>query len=391
MARALTPTPQRAILIATSSQRAGATPVADLEGMQAGASRAMEAGASRASAEPHAQTTTTLAHESRVIADRLRSDATQIAMLTLRVMRPAPPDDSAASLRRARTAEGRVTLRTRTHRPSTHPTTTDWRAPMTTLAARLRPHIRRDDTLVIAPDGVAILLRDPAPAGARIVAQRLRDALLHEEAPSARAASQTDGYAVRMTLLLGVSHITFSADGLALSDSGATRLRSLTADDADETDISARPRTSAACTHNESSALFGARFATLFARTWEACATNPIILTHIDPSDDGAPSSPTQAAQTEAALRRQATALGVPFAQLPLLLPTNCRRAITRQLANELRSVPIGYAHAKLTVAMEHPGDMQAVDRLRQATGHTIFPVLAAADDITRAIKQLKA
>jgi hypothetical protein len=42
-----------------------------------------------------------------------------------------------------------------------------------------------------------------------------------------------------------------------------------------------------------------------------------------------------------------------------------------------------------LTVAMHDPCDTSAVRRLGTATGLTIFPVLAASDELERALRQL--
>lgn len=89
------------------------------------------------------------------------------------------------------------------------------------------------------------------------------------------------------------------------------------------------------------------------------------------------------------ALRAAARALGVPYAQIPRRLPAACRRAIAPELARALRAVPIGRTRGVLTVAMQNPRDTCSVRRLRGATGLTVFPVLADADEIERALAQL--
>ena len=58
-------------------------------------------------------------------------------------------------------------------------------------------------------------------------------------------------------------------------------------------------------------------------------------------------------------------------------------------MATQLRAVPIGRTRGMLTVAMNDPRDQQAVLRIGAATGLTIFPVLAAPDDIERALRQI--
>lgn len=89
------------------------------------------------------------------------------------------------------------------------------------------------------------------------------------------------------------------------------------------------------------------------------------------------------------ALRATARALGVPYAQIPARLPAACRRVIAPELARALRIVPIGRTRGVLTVAMEDPRDTRTVLRLHNATGLTVFPVLADADEIERALAQL--
>jgi Type II secretion system (T2SS), protein E, N-terminal domain len=89
------------------------------------------------------------------------------------------------------------------------------------------------------------------------------------------------------------------------------------------------------------------------------------------------------------ALRAAARALGVPYALIPRRLPAACRRAIAPELARSLRAVPIGRTRGVLTVAMQNPRDTCTVQRLHGATGLTVFPVLADADEIERALAQL--
>src|SRR6266487_156674 len=66
---------------------------------------------------------------------------------------------------------------------------------------------------------------------------------------------------------------------------------------------------------------------------------------------------------------------GIPFMQLPTRLPPRLKHLIPYNLALELRCAPVGRDHNRLTVAMAHPTDSQAIDRLREATCMSIFPV----------------
>lgn len=91
------------------------------------------------------------------------------------------------------------------------------------------------------------------------------------------------------------------------------------------------------------------------------------------------------------ALRERARALGVPYVQLPEVLPVGCGDVLSPELARELGAVPIGRSRTTLTVAMYNPQDVPAVLRLRAATGLAIFPVLAPADQLNRALSMLDA
>jgi hypothetical protein len=75
--------------------------------------------------------------------------------------------------------------------------------------------------------------------------------------------------------------------------------------------------------------------------------------------------------------------------RLPPRLPASARRALSPELARELRAVAIGRARDTLTVAMDDPADAAAVLRLRASTGLAIFPVLATAEEIEHALGQL--
>jgi hypothetical protein len=80
---------------------------------------------------------------------------------------------------------------------------------------------------------------------------------------------------------------------------------------------------------------------------------------------------------------REARANGIPFMQLPSRLPARLKRLVPYALALKLRCAPVGRNHNQLTVAMANPLDTQALCRLREVTGMSIFPVsceIAALD-----------
>jgi hypothetical protein len=90
------------------------------------------------------------------------------------------------------------------------------------------------------------------------------------------------------------------------------------------------------------------------------------------------------------ALRRKADAQGVPFVRIPGELPLSLRRLLSQDLARELGAVPIGRTRGVLTVAMRDSSDLSALQRLAATTGLTIFPVLAAPDDLARALDAIE-
>jgi GGDEF domain-containing protein len=70
---------------------------------------------------------------------------------------------------------------------------------------------------------------------------------------------------------------------------------------------------------------------------------------------------------------------GIPYMQLPKRLAPRLKQLIPHVLALELRCAPVGRDHNRLTVAMAHPTDIQAINLLREKTGMTIFPVACEA------------
>lgn len=78
--------------------------------------------------------------------------------------------------------------------------------------------------------------------------------------------------------------------------------------------------------------------------------------------------------------------LPLPFLRIPARLPAGCRRALPAALAHELRAVVVGRGRGALTVAFAAPASPAMLQRLHEATGLDIFPVLAPADEIEHAL-----
>jgi hypothetical protein len=72
----------------------------------------------------------------------------------------------------------------------------------------------------------------------------------------------------------------------------------------------------------------------------------------------------------------------VPYMQLPHALPKQLTQLIPYQIACELQCAPVGREHQYLTVAMREPSDHDALVRLREITGLTIFPVACKEDEL---------
>lgn len=65
----------------------------------------------------------------------------------------------------------------------------------------------------------------------------------------------------------------------------------------------------------------------------------------------------------------------IPFLHLPTKLSPRLKHLIPYSLACQLRCAPVGRDHHTLTVAMADPSDDNALQRLQESTGMTIFPV----------------
>jgi type II secretory ATPase GspE/PulE/Tfp pilus assembly ATPase PilB-like protein len=73
------------------------------------------------------------------------------------------------------------------------------------------------------------------------------------------------------------------------------------------------------------------------------------------------------------------TADNIPFMQLPARFPQSLKRLIPYQLARELRCVPVGRDHNRITVAMANPTDTHAINLLQNTISMAIFPVACEA------------
>lgn len=82
--------------------------------------------------------------------------------------------------------------------------------------------------------------------------------------------------------------------------------------------------------------------------------------------------------------------LGIPYLSLlPRKRPNRVQQLVNPQLAQELHCYPVGRERNILTVAMLNPQDHSALERLQQATGLHIYPVLTHPQELQTALEQL--
>ncbi|QBD79821.1 hypothetical protein EPA93_29110 [Ktedonosporobacter rubrisoli] len=74
----------------------------------------------------------------------------------------------------------------------------------------------------------------------------------------------------------------------------------------------------------------------------------------------------------------------VPFMDLPRKLPARLKQLIPYAVACQLRCAPVGRDHHCLTVAMANPARHEDVQRLRELTGMTIFPVACKEEELAQ-------
>lgn len=248
--------------------------------------------------------------------------------------------------------------------------------PVESLMERLRPLIRRSDFTELDPRlGIAIVLRGADKDGAQAAYLRLRDVLASHAAPGEITHKVALGY---------VAGTIGWANECALNDAirQAWKPRTIVS-----TLLTSAGRERIA----EALGPDGHIYSTQPARARRSVATGVVVSSSPAARQSHLrllPIERTNGTESEP-LREQAHALGVPFVKLPQRIPVSCRHTLAPDVAMQLHAVPIGRTRGMLTVAMNDPCDQQAVLRLGAATGLTIFPVLAAPDDIERALRQI--
>lgn len=84
---------------------------------------------------------------------------------------------------------------------------------------------------------------------------------------------------------------------------------------------------------------------------------------------------PVSSVQTLSSDATTLSAPTIPFLHLPTTLAPRLKHLIPYTIARELQCAPVGRDHHRLTVAMANPTDHEAIQRLSEVTGMTIFPV----------------
>ena len=98
----------------------------------------------------------------------------------------------------------------------------------------------------------------------------------------------------------------------------------------------------------------------------------------------------TQQPITEEEWPALARKLGIPYLSLlPKKPPTRVQQLVNARLAHELHCYPVGRERNMLTVAMLNPQDRDALQRLHQETGLSIFPILTHPKELQTALEQL--
>jgi hypothetical protein len=263
------------------------------------------------------------------------------------------------------------------------------------VAMAMRPLLRRSDVVEVEERfGIGMVLPGAGPEGIQSVRQRLRRTL--EEGQPGRPGYEDA--ARRLELLLGYASLVAIPDASRLP----TRAHDVVA-------AACEPRmllsVAAAGPQGKSRMAHDPQPGSLAATLAPVHPAPPPSHDTVGRDDPGRPSRSSwrtarlsglhllpagpDARATYDGLRQRADALGIPYICLPACLPDACCQAITAQLAQELRAVPIGRTRGTLTVAMQDPTNVEAMQRLGVATGLTIFPVLASAGELDRALEQM--
>lgn len=289
------------------------------------------------------------------------------------------------------------------------------------VVERIQELIRKTDVLeVTAEDGIGIVLPDTESTGARAVFLRLRDALctpIPPDMPHEMSIAVAFGYAASSAFPCGAAHAG-GAGRAAHADADST-VSLLDATTTAMLDAAWQPRIVLSLT------LPVVAQVTQLARRTRARREQDVEGERALPGDRTKRDAPRPSEQSMAngdasggadvaaeqhvaqrghlrlvasqpmglpefeALRALARTMGVPFVRMPAHLPRACRTALQPAVACELRAVPIGRTRGTLTLAMHDPGDTEALQRVRALTGLSIFPVLAAPDEIDRALRQI--
>lgn len=96
----------------------------------------------------------------------------------------------------------------------------------------------------------------------------------------------------------------------------------------------------------------------------------------------------------EKVLRTVGAQLGVPFLEIgDRAVPSAVLRLVPEKLIRARRALPLARVNdgrnGAVVVALADPGDLRVLDELAFATGLAVRPVLAAEDDLERAIARL--
>lgn len=293
------------------------------------------------------------------------------------------------------------------------------------VVERIRMLIRTGDVVEVnAAEGVGIVLHGADIAGARAVFMRLKDALCSPIPPRAGdevAVPVALGYAASSTFASGTPR-DVAMRSAAPADADGAMAGAVEAVSAAMLDAAWMPRTVLMLTlpvlecaaqpvrhtrahpwRNTEDEL------ALTSGGMQAQANEPLVPEHADPASNVSDADEVAAQQHAMqqrghlrlvasqhvtlpeieALRSLAQTMGVPFVRIPSHLSRSCRSLLHPAVACELRAVPIGRTRGTLTVAMHDPTDAQALRRLQTLIGLSIFPVLAAPDEIDRALRQL--